>query len=157
MIPFRERLSDLLTEKKAEGGQAWLAKMSCLEPSTISRLLHSDRVPSRETLEAIAPALGVTLDVLGEGPTPSERVRHGADFQHAVTTMLDFERRTNEANARLREAKDALDAETVRAKRAAAERDDALARADALSRKNAGLEADLANHREALKRAVADI
>jgi transcriptional regulator with XRE-family HTH domain len=171
VIDFNERLGALLAERKAEGGQAWLARVSGLEPSTISRLLRDkERLPARETLEALAPALGTTVEVLVEGTTAAERLRSGPEFvsaeqfQHAVTTMLAFERRTNDAEAHLRDARQALNAELERTRAARADNDrlrsdleDARANIRALEQERDNLKSALEDHRKALEKAVFDI
>ncbi|HEY1697861.1 MAG TPA: helix-turn-helix transcriptional regulator [Polyangiaceae bacterium] len=168
-VDFSERLGTLLAERKPEGGQAWLAKVSGLEPSTISRLLRG-RLPARETLEVLAPALGVTIEALVEGTTAAERLRSGPEFvdseqfQHAVTTMLDFERKANDALSHLRDAKQELLQEAARGGAARAEvghlrreLDAERVRANALEQERDRLKTDVEQHQQALQKAVADI
>lgn len=123
-IPFKDRLRQLLDEKHPRsGGQAWLAKASGAERSTISRIL-AGRLPSQETLELIAPALGLTVEELVRGTTAESKVRSGPDFvsqehySEAIAKMLEFERRATDAEALLRERARTVHDETERRRRA---------------------------------------
>ncbi len=109
LTPFRDRLREILAEKHpGEGAQAWLARASGAERSTISRILQG-RVPSRETLDLIAPVLGITVDELVDGTEAAAKTKMGPEFvpnEHytgAVAKMLEFERRANDAEALARQ------------------------------------------------------
>lgn len=109
LILFRERLRDVLAERHPDdGAQAWLAKASGAEPSTISRILQG-RIPSRETLDLIAPVLGKTVDELVDGTDAAARTKAGPEFvpndhyNGAVAKMLEFERCANDAEDRARQ------------------------------------------------------
>lgn len=169
-ILFRNRLRKILADRHPDdGAQAWLAKASGAERSTISRILRG-RIPSRETLDLIAPVLGMTIDELVDGTDAAGRTKAGPEFvpnEHytgAVAKMLEFERQANDAENRARQHA-----------RTAAEELDRRRRADAQAaeceRANRDLRDDLAKaqseishlqHRvrrrtEALERAVKEL
>ncbi len=169
-VSFADRLGELLAARKAEGAQAWLAKLSGLEPSTISRLLRGERQPTRETLDLIATSLGVTVEDLVEGTSAAERARTGPDYisleqyQHAIATVHAFERRANDAETRAHDLQventelgDRLRkgrAEADAAQRAQAESEATIAK---LESENARLRKDLEAHRQGLETAAAEV
>ena len=105
-MPVGARIAELLESL----GQtpAWLAERSGFEKSTISRILHGQRTPSTQTLAAIAPWLGVSLDQLVEGTEIAKRVTETAElvarshYEGAVRQMIQFERAANIAEDHLR-------------------------------------------------------
>lgn len=121
---FRERLREILADlHPGEGAQAWLAKASGAERSTISRILQG-RLPSRETLDLLAPVLAMTVEELVEGTEAAGKAKTGPEFvphDHytgAVAKMLEFERRANDAEAVGRQHARTASEETERRRRA---------------------------------------
>lgn len=160
-VPFSERLSDLLAERNRD--QAWLARISGVEASTISRLLNNKRQPAFETLEVLAPALGITVEQLVQGTTVAERARVGPDlvpieqFQNAVATLLELERRANAAEAMLADARQSLQDEQRARKAARAELDEVREQLERAVAEKERLVDEVDQHRAALEKAVADI
>lgn len=123
-ILFRDRLREILAERHPDdGAQAWLAKASGAERSTISRMLQG-RLPSRETLDLIAPVFGMTVEQLVDGTDAVARAKTGPEFvpnEHyngAVAKMLEFERRANDAEDRARQHARSAGEELERRRRA---------------------------------------
>jgi transcriptional regulator with XRE-family HTH domain len=169
-IPFNERLTALLAERKQDGAQAWLSKVSGVEPSTISRLLKGDRLPARETLELLAPALGMSVDELVLGTTAAERARSGPEyvsidqFREALGKMLDFERRANDAEASSKQLRESHSEEAARARAASTkvvrleeQLAEAKTHARALEKDKLTLQGDVRRYQDALEKAVADV
>jgi transcriptional regulator with XRE-family HTH domain len=158
-VPFKDRLAELLAARRPENGQAWLVKVSGLEASTISRLLKGDRLPARQTLEVLAPALGVSMEELVVGTTAAERLLDGPEFvsisqfREVVEKMLAFERRTTDAEALSRKHREAYEEIAPRARAA----QEAEARAEQLEKERVRLEGQVLRYRDALDKAVADI
>jgi transcriptional regulator with XRE-family HTH domain len=158
-VPFGERLAQLLSARKPESGQAWLAKVSGLEASTISRLLRGDRLPARQTLEVLAPALGVSIEELIVGTTAAERMSDGPEFvgidqfRELVEKMLASERRADDAEAQAKRYREVYE-ESAPLARAAKE---AEARAQLLEKERMRLESEVRRYRDALDKAVADL
>src|SRR5688572_26191325 len=106
IIPVRERIQSLL-----EGlGQnaAWLSDKVGVARSTITRILNGDRHPLAETLQDIAVALGLTLEQLVLGTDAEDRVAQAkryvarTDYEDAVRKVVEYERRANELEVRVR-------------------------------------------------------
>lgn len=135
-VPFAQRLSALLAAERPAGGQAWLAKATGVEASTVSRLLKGGRVPTLETLELIATVFDMSVEDLVAGTDAAIRLRPGPDFvsrhhfQDAVQKMLEFERRANDAEALARQHEQARIDEHSRRRRA----EDELAGAERANR-----------------------
>lgn len=163
-VPFGQRLSELLTARKPDGGgQAWLAKRAGIEASTVSRWLRNERLPSLDTLEVVAPVLELSVEELVDGTNVSERSRSGPEFvpiaqyQQAVATLLDFERKSNEAEARLRDAQVSLAEERAARKEVRSELQELQDRLERETSANSSLQAEVERYRKALEKAVADI
>ncbi|WP_437982670.1 helix-turn-helix domain-containing protein [Sorangium sp. So ce117] len=142
---------------------AWLADKAGVPRSTVHRILTGDRNPTPDTLQLLAPVLGVTLDQLVAGTDAVERVKEAQGlvsrehYNAAIRQVIEFERNANNLAARLRETEEALRGERERRQRAEGalgsverERDDARHAAE----RN---EHDARRYREALERAVADV
>jgi transcriptional regulator with XRE-family HTH domain len=166
---FRDRLAGLLAARHPKGGQAWLAKVSGAERSTISRILKG-RIPSLETLEMIAPALGLSVEELVRGTDAETKARPGSDFvpseqlKDAIDKMLEFERRANDAEERSRQQARTAIEETERRKRREDDverlerllraRDDELAKA---RREVSHLQHQVRRRTQALEKAVKEL
>lgn len=142
---------------------AWLAEKAGVPRSTVHRILTGHRNPTPDTLQLLAPVLGVTLDQLVAGTDAAERVKDAQNlisrehYDEAIRQVIEFERNATNLAGRLRETEEALRGERERRQRAEGglesverDRDDARLAAE----RN---EHDARRYREALERAVADV
>lgn len=107
-IPIGRRIRDLLAQ--INQSQRWLADKAGLESSTIARIVSGDRNPVGQTLQDIAPVLGVTLSELVAGTDAADRVKNAeqlisrAHYERAVADVLAYEAKANDLEVRLRQA-----------------------------------------------------
>jgi len=80
-----------------------------------------------------------------------------AQYQQAVATLLDFERKSNEAEARLRDAQVSLAEERAARKEVRSELQELQDRLERETSANSSLQAEVERYRKALEKAVADI
>lgn len=150
--------------------QAWLARQTLLEPSTVSRVIHGGRFPTIETLEHVAQALGITVAHLVHGTDAEKLLQEAArlipreHYEAAVKQVAEYETKIYDLESRLRTVEDQLRGERERREVAVTERCQlqiGLDRAEldhAEAQKNVrALSKDLREHRQALHMAVAEI
>src|SRR5258708_7428468 len=107
-----QRIQDHLDE--LDKTASWLADRVGLPRSTITRVLNGERNPTPETLQEIAPVLGVTLAQLVAGTDAAERVEEAQnlvarkDYEAAVRQVIEYERKANDFSVRVRELGDEL-------------------------------------------------
>jgi transcriptional regulator with XRE-family HTH domain len=177
LIPFSQRLQDLLNEARPPRTQAWLAEKAGVERSTVSRLLKGERHPTFDTLKYLAPVLGISVDELVRGTDAQEKIEDASQFIHraaydaAVSKLAEYEGRLNDAQSKLRDAELAVShAEALRKKendafvgmRGQAERlsialDGAEQQKAQLEERNHQLKDELERYRGALYKAVGQI
>ncbi len=108
LIPIGRRIRDLLAQLNQS--QRWLADKAGLESSTIARIVSGDRNPTGQTLQDIAPVLGVTVSELVAGTDAADRVKNTeqlisrAHYERAVADVLAYEAKANDLEVRLRQA-----------------------------------------------------
>ncbi|MCC7540589.1 MAG: helix-turn-helix transcriptional regulator, partial [Deltaproteobacteria bacterium] len=104
-IPFRRRLEELLAQRGPDATQAWLANRSGVDRSLISRMLNGERVPTLDTLECLAPALGIDVATLVTGTDAEDRLLDVAnhvrktDYTEAVATLIKYESKNRDLDA----------------------------------------------------------
>lgn len=151
IVPVRVRIQQLLDA--AHKNPAWLAEKAGVPRSTISRVLRGDRIPTAETLQCVAPVLGVTLAELVHGTEVVDRVKdaqelvHRRDYEAAVQKMIEYERKANDLEVRLRYQEEQSRKDLGNA---LSERDQA--RRDALRN-----EVEARRYRQGFDRAIADV
>jgi transcriptional regulator with XRE-family HTH domain len=79
LVMFGDRLRDALHHRGADATQAWLSERSGVDRSLISRIVKNDRIPTLDTLQSLAPALGIDLRELVAGTNAESRLQEGAD------------------------------------------------------------------------------
>lgn len=168
-LPFSERLQELLRGRGLEGSQAWLSERSGVDRSLISRIITGDRSPTAETLQALAPALGLDVVALVAGTDAASRLSAVADhvrrsdFEEAVGKVIEYEEKNRDLEARRR----SLDDQLMREKQARRAAEEALNVARAAGEKaeqelvelrdRHEVQSDeLRRHREALQRAISE-
>ncbi|MBE7449251.1 MAG: helix-turn-helix transcriptional regulator [Kofleriaceae bacterium] len=168
MEPIGARIEARLAELAQN--PAWLADKAGVSRSTITRILKGDRNPTPQTLQEIAPVLGVTLEQLVAGTNAAERVGEAQqlvsrrDFEAAVAQVIEFERKANDLAASVRDLKEEIKAErerTTKARRDAenARRDLEAAETerDRARRDARRYEDDAKRYQHALEKAVTDV
>jgi transcriptional regulator with XRE-family HTH domain len=168
-LPFSKRLQELLRQRGLDGSQAWLSERSGVDRSLISRIITGERPPTAETLQALAPALGVEVSALVAGTDAARRLSAVADhvrrsdYEEAVGKVIEYEAKIRDLEARRRSLDDQLTRE--RETRRHAEQDANMARATAERSEQELLElreqhetqsSELSRHREALQRAISE-
>jgi transcriptional regulator with XRE-family HTH domain len=168
-LPFSQRLQELLREHEPEGSQAWLSERSGVDRSLISRIITGHRPATAETLQALAPALGVDVASLVAGTDAASRLSAvtdhvpRSDFEEAVGKVIEYEEKNRDLEARRR----SLDDQLIREKQArlAAEEATDLAREVGekseqalaeLRERHEAQSGELRRHREALQRAISE-
>jgi transcriptional regulator with XRE-family HTH domain len=168
-LPFSQRLQELLREREPEGSQAWLSERSGVDRSLISRIITGDRIPTAETLQALAPALGLDVAALVAGTNAASRLSMVADhvrrsdFEEAVGKVIEYEGKIRDLEARLRSHDDQLTREQ-QARRGAEEAANvavaALEKSQQelleLRERHDAQSTELHRHREALQRAISE-
>ncbi len=168
LIPFGQRLSELLETQGEHASQAWLATRTGLDRSLISRVIRGERPPTAETLQCLATALGVDVAALVAGTDAETRLEEAADhvrradYEAAVGKLIEYEGRVREVENRLRATEEALVSEREtrkQAERAAAaaqqELEQAVAHVTALRAQSEAQARELVRYQHALARAVA--
>lgn len=168
-IRFGQRLQALLDENP-ERNQAWLAEKTGLERSTISRIIKGERSAAPDTLQTLAVALALTPAELVAGTDAEARlaavssVVPRATYDAVVKTLLDYEGRIADLERRLRhfdadEVENRATIQKLRRELAAAvsEREELQRAVERLQARLTETELDLERHRDALKKAVADV
>jgi len=149
---------------------AWLAEMVGVSRSTITRILKGERNPTPETIQEIAPVLGLTVAQLVNGTDAAERVKEAkdlvarSDFEDAIRHCLEYERSARDAGVQLRDTRAELETQLEATRRANAEAREAserLARMEAerddAIRAARHHEEDARRYQDALKKAVTDV
>ena len=142
---------------------AWLSEKVGVSRSTITRILKGERNPTPETLQEIAPVLGMTLAQLAMGTDAAGRVKETQElvsrshYEGAVRQVIEYERKANDLTVRLREMSDGLQREQARARRARDELEAMVEERDQARRDARHHEHDARRYREALEKAVTDV
>lgn len=146
---------------------AWLADKVGVSRSTITRILKGERNPTPETLQDIAPVLGVTVAQLAADTDAAERVKEAKDlvarkdYEDAVRKVIEYEARAHDLITRARELTTELTDERARSRRIQKEAEDDVAtlrsQRDEARRDAAHREDDARRYREALEKAVIDV
>lgn len=117
--PIGERLSALLEQQGKT--PAWLGDTAGVPRSTVHRILKGERKnPTPKVLAELAPALGVSLEQLVAGTDAAHRVADAAtlvtraDYEKAITTIIELERRAHDAEERVRRAEDEVNQQRER-------------------------------------------
>ena len=165
LLPIGHKVQALL--EQLEQTPAWLAEKVGVSRSTITRILKGERSPTPETLQEIAPVLGLTVAQLASGTDAAERVKEAKDlvarkdYEDAVRKVIEYEARAHDLTARVRELTTELSDDRVRSRRLQkdAEQDVATMRneRDDVRRNAARHEEDARRYRNALEKAVADV
>ena len=174
-VAFGVRLKSILIELGMS--QATLAEKSGISTTEISRIISGDRNPTLVTLDAIGPVIGVDTPRMVTGTDAEHRIAEAsalvrrADYEAATKKIVEYEQRTSDLEARLRERNDELGRE-VRRRAEAEDQREALANElrqlhwererekDDLGnsrRRTTELEGDLRRYRRGLARAVAEV
>lgn len=169
-IPFGERLQACLDSFEPPRTQAWLAERAGVERSTVSRLLKGERHPTLDTLQCLAPALGVSVDELVQGTDAQEKIQgasqliHRETYNAAVSKLAEYESKLNDTEAKLRAVERALSMEQEHRKKDGTAFLDMRMRAERLGsaletskEENRHLSEQLQRYREALHKAVGQI
>ncbi len=165
LLPIGHKVQALL--EQLEQTPAWLAEKVGVSRSTITRILKGERNPTPETLQEIAPVLGLTVAQLASGTDAAERVKEAKDlvarkdYEDAVRKVIEYEARAHDLTARVRELTTELTDDRERSRRLQkdAEQDVATMRneRDDARRNAARHEDDARRYRGALEKAVADV
>jgi len=165
VVPIGAKIQTLLDQL----GQtpAWLAEKVGVSRSTITRILKGERNPTPETLQEIAPVLGLTVAQLAADTDAAERVKEAKDlvarkdYEDAVRKVIEYEARTHDLTTRLRELTTELTEDRARLRRLQTDAEHEVAtmreERDDASRKAAHHEEDARRYRDALEKAVADV
>ncbi len=164
---FGDRLRGVLTNRGGEGTQAWLAHRSGIDPSLLSRILRNERVPTLETLRALAPALEMDIRELVAGTPAETRLAAGgdhvrrSDYEEAVGKVIEFETKIRDLEASGRSLEETLATERKarrhaeeEAKHAQAELERLLAALRELRERWDAQGHELKRYKSALKRAL---
>lgn len=109
-VPIGARIEARLNELGKN--PSWLADMVGVSRSTVTRILNGERNPTPDTLNELAPVLGVELAQLVAGTDAADRVREAQnlvsrrDYEDAVKQIIEFERQASTLKAQLRELTD---------------------------------------------------
>ena len=164
-IAIGERIQKLLGDLNQT--PAWLAERVGVSRSTITRILKAERNPVAETLQDIAPVLGVTLAQLVLGTDAAERVKASdqfvarSDYDSAVRQVIEFEGQVRLLTSRLRDLSTEVEIEKGRAREVVTRAERDIARAEhereQAIQKCSQLETEVRRYRAALKKAVGDV
>lgn len=167
-VPFGERLVELLEAQGEHASQAWLATRTGLDRSLISRVIRGERPPTAETLQCLAPALGVDVAALVAGTDAESRLDETADhvrradYEAAVGKLIEYEGLVRELENRLRASGEGV--ATERESRTHAEREATSAKQELehimvklgeLRARNEAQAREVVRYQAALARAVA--
>lgn len=168
IVPIGRRIQALLDDLNQT--PAWLAEMVGVSRSTVTRILKGERNPTPETIQEIAPVLGLTVAQLANGTDAAERVKQAkdlvarSDYEEAIRHCLDYERTARDAGVQLRDTRAELESQREAARRANTEVREAIERAarmeaerDEAIRSARHHEEDARRYQEALKKAVTDV
>ncbi len=168
VVPIGQRIQARLDE--LDKSAAWLAEMVGVPRSTITRAVKGERNPTPETLQEIAPVLGVTLAQLVTGTDAAERVEDAQnlvsrrDYEGAVRQVIEYERKANDLHVQVRDLTESAERELERARRAREELDayqqrfaSMVEERDQARRQARQDEADARRYRQALEKAVTDV
>ena len=168
VLPFHIRLQDLLERQGPDATQSWLADRTGLDRSLISRVIRGDRPPTPETIQCLAPALGVGVLELVAGTDAEARLEAGSDtvrrshYEAAVAKVIEYEGVIRDLEDQVRGLGDALAKEesarkaaTVTAAAAEKQADADAARLAELQTRHEAQGRELVHHQQALARAVA--
>src|SRR5689334_12662804 len=122
LTKFGDRLREVLEARGAT--QAWLAERSGIDRSLMSRFLGNDRVPTLETLQALAPALEKDIADLVAGTTAESRLSEGAahvrrsDYEEAIGKVIEYESRIRDLEAQNSSLRQSVEQEQAARRRA---------------------------------------
>lgn len=149
---------------------AWLAERVGVSRSTITRILRGERNPTPETLQEVAPVLGLTVAQLANGTDAAERVKEAkdlvarSDYEEAVRRYIEYEGSARELTTQLRDTRAELERQREATRRANKEARDAAEKLqeveyerDEALRIARNHEEDARRYQEALKKAVTDV
>lgn len=176
-IPFGQKLQTLLDRLQPQRTQAWLADMTGLERSTISRLIRGERNPTFETVQCLAPVLGLTVEEMVQGTDAQSRLQEATqlvrreDYEAVVQKLVEYEGRLNDAEMKLRAETSTRTQDEERWKKAESERREAQDQAEAAQRELVGAreraqqlqfelsrsQSELTRYQKALHKAVAEV
>jgi transcriptional regulator with XRE-family HTH domain len=136
VVEFPIRLRERREALGPHATQAWLSDRSGVDRSLISRLERGEREPTVDTLQYLAPVLGVDVEALVAGTDAETRLRNAADVvprEHlmgAVAKMGAYEGTISDLQARNRSQAEALGHEQKARRTAEQAASDARAEAD---------------------------
>jgi transcriptional regulator with XRE-family HTH domain len=168
LIPIGERVQALLDQIGQHA--AWLAEKMGVERSTVTRIIKGARNPTPQTLQDMAPVLGVSLEQLVAGTDAEDRVEEAKNLvprsalDAAIQQVIEFERKLNDMAARNRDLTETANRDRDLARAAQAELGEThrqlafvTEERDRARRDARHHEQDARRYREALARAVVDV
>lgn len=168
VTPIGRKIQAVLDE--LDQTPAWLAEKVGVSRSTITRILKAERNPTPETIQEIAPVLGLTVAQLANGTDAAERVKEAkdlvarSDYEGAIRHCLEYERAARDAGVQLRDTRAELESQQIATRRAntaareATERSAKMeAERDEAVRAARHHEEDARRYQDALKKAVIDV
>lgn len=165
ILPIGRKVQALLDQL----GQtpSWLAEKVGVSRSTITRILKGERNPTPETLQEIAPVLGLTVAQLASGTDAAERVKDAKDlvarkdYEDAVRKVIEYEARAHDLTTRVRELTTELGDERSRSRRLQKDAEHEVAtmreEREEARRKAAQHQEDARRYRDAFEKAVVDV
>jgi transcriptional regulator with XRE-family HTH domain len=160
-VPIGRRILGLLGDLNQSA--AWLAERVGVARSTITRILNGERNPTPDTLQEIAPVLGLSVAQLVAGTNAAGRVKESEEliprsaYESAVHQVIEFERQANELRARVRDLTEELLGEKQQRRQLSQELDHCCEDRDRARREAERREHEARRYREALERAVTDV
>ena len=107
MIPFSDRLQELMASQQPPITQAMLATRTGLDASLVSRLARGVRLPTPEALGYIAKVFDIGIDDLVRDTTAASKLAKAIDpirdkeYEAVVAKLVEFEADAREAKARV--------------------------------------------------------
>jgi transcriptional regulator with XRE-family HTH domain len=169
IVPFHLRLQELLERQGADATQSWLAERTGVDRSLISRVMRGERLPTPETIQSLAPALGVDAKDLVAGTNAEVRLQEGgdsvrrSDYEGAISKIIEYEGTIRDLEMRVGTLSDTLVKEekarksadsTAAESRAEAER--ATSNLRELQARHEAQRLELGRFQQALARAVSE-
>lgn len=152
VVHFGDRIRQLLSQMNQN--QAWLADKAGIDGAVLSRLIKGSRHPTVGHVDALAPVLGITVDVLVAGTNAEARIAAASQYvprehyEAAHRQLVEYEQKKNDLEARLRRAEEDLHQEKARTLKVQRELTEQLGRSHhELER----VKSDLAEGREQLR------
>lgn len=168
MVPFKDRLHDLLEEHGLS--QSKLAERAGLERSTISRILKGERHAGADTLKCLAPVFKMDVVALVRDTDAQSRIEEGGgqvrrqDYDAAAQKLAEYEGQIEQLRHDLHRARRALD--EAQQHQVSASKEMGLVQYQLQSassdlaterERNVALSQELRRYRLALQQAVADV